>query len=176
LSAAAGACLTALAGAGPAAAELERWSGAAKPGFVLDALDAPRASLDAHVGDVVVVHFFATWCAPCVEEMAALERLAARRRDEPFGILAVDVGEVDARVRGFLAERPVSFPVLLDRDRRVTRAWGVWALPTSFVVDAAGDVALFAERDVPWDDPAVQLALDDLIESSPGVAPAQQRR
>jgi thiol-disulfide isomerase/thioredoxin len=140
------------------AAELAPWTGGAVPGLELDTLDHGRVVLADQPERPVIVHFFATWCAPCVEEMASLGRLAARRSD--LDILAVDVGEVDARVRSFFRERPVGFPVLLDRDRAATRAWGVVALPSSFVLDADLVPALFAGGDVDWDDPGVNAALD----------------
>jgi thiol-disulfide isomerase/thioredoxin len=145
------------------AAELLPWTGGEKPPLDLDALDGEGVSLADYAGRPVLVHFFATWCEPCVAEIAALERLAARRRGESFAVLAVDVGEVDARVRRFFAERPVSFPVLVDRDRAVTRAWEVVGLPTSFVLDAGHAVAFFAQGEVAWDDPAVDAALGGLL-------------
>ena len=93
-----------------------------------------RISLAAHGERVVLVHFFATWCEPCRAEMAALQRLAHRFAQRPFAILAVDVGEVDSRVRRFFESVPVTFPILLDRDKAVTKAWQVSTLPTTFVL------------------------------------------
>lgn len=149
------------------AAELAHWTGEPKPPLHLDSLDHGRISLDDHKGRVVLVHFFATWCEPCVEEMASLERLAVRRQREDLSILAVDVGEVDARVRTFFKRNPVSFPVLLDRDRAVIKAWQVKALPSSFILDSNLAPVLFVERDVDWDDPAVNSALDEVIKALP---------
>jgi thiol-disulfide isomerase/thioredoxin len=159
-----------LAANGAGAAELVPWAGGEKPALDLDALDGDGVSLADYAGRAVLVHFFATWCEPCVAEMAALERLAGRA--EPLVVLAVDVGEVDARVRRFFAGRPVSFPVLMDRDRTATRAWEVVALPTSFVLDADHAVAFFAEGDVAWDDPAADAALGGLL---PPPAAVRQR-
>ena len=119
-----------------------------------------------------MVHFFATWCEPCIEELGSLERLAARRHGKDLTILAVDVGEVDARVRSFFRKHPVSFPVLLDRDRAATKAWEIMALPTSFVLDPALSPILFVERDIDWDHRAVDFALDEATKFPAGGEPA----
>lgn len=151
-----------------AATGLSRWEGGPRPSLELDSLEHGRVSLQAAKGDAVLVHFFATWCEPCVPEMAALQRLAQSDRGRKLAILAVDVGELDARVRNFLKTRPVSFPVLLDRDRAATRTWQVKALPSSFIFDADLVPVLFAERDIDWDDPAVTATLDEVIGAQPG--------
>lgn len=153
--------------ASASSAELARWTGEPKPPLYLDSLDHGQISLEDHKGGAVLVHFFATWCEPCVEEMASLERLAVRRQGEELSILTVDVGEVDARVRNFFKRSPVSFPVLLDRDRAAIKAWQVKALPSSFILDSSLVPVLFAERDVDWDDPAVNSALDEVIKTLP---------
>jgi thiol-disulfide isomerase/thioredoxin len=93
------------------ATELSPWLEGDRPQFTLDSLAGERVSLAAHGDRVVLVHFFATWCEPCRAEMAALQRLADRFAQRPFAILAVDVGEVDSRVRKFFESVPVTFPI-----------------------------------------------------------------
>ncbi|MDR6755789.1 peroxiredoxin [Mycoplana sp. BE70] len=131
----------------------------------LDSLDGKRISLEDYRGQAVIVHFFATWCEPCVGELKSLERLAARRHGERLAILAVDVGEVDARVRSFFQKYPVSFPVLLDRDRTITKAWQVMALPTSFVLGPELSAVLFVKGELDWDNRDVDSALDETIKT-----------
>lgn len=124
-------------------------------------------------GRPVLVHFFATWCAPCREEMAGLRKLADRRGGSGFAVLAVDVGEVPVRVRRFFAADPVPFPVLLDEDRAALKAWKVVALPSSFVLDASHRLRLYADGPVDWDDPAADRLLDAALfdTSDPAAAP-----
>jgi len=123
----------------------------AKPSFGLAALGGGRVDLAAQTDRVVLVHFFATWCEPCRDEMARLQRLAARFANQPLAILAVDVGEPDPRVQRFFDANPVTFPILLDRDSAVARAWQVATLPTTVVLDRAHVARFVAVGDVDWD-------------------------
>lgn len=142
---------------------LAPWTGGLPPAFALDDLGGKRLQLEAFNGRVVLLHFFATWCEPCIPELASLQRLALASRETPLAIVAVDVGEVDLRVRAFFEKRPVDFPVLLDRDRAVAKAWDVTALPSTFVLDASLTPRLFVEGDLDWSQPDVTRALADLL-------------
>ncbi|WP_245516226.1 TlpA family protein disulfide reductase [Ancylobacter aquaticus] len=140
--------------------------GAGAPALSLPSLDHGRQDLAALKGRPVLVHFFATWCAPCREEMAGLSRLA-ERGTSGVAILAVDVGEVPVRVRRFFDARPVPFPVLLDEDRAALKAWKVAGLPASFVLDGTHALRLFADGPVDWDDPAAERQLTALMTDMP---------
>lgn len=150
----------------PPAGTLKAWTEGAQPLFALPDLQNETRTLENFAGKTVLVHFFATWCEPCVREMHSLQALAAAMRDRPFAIVAVDVAEVDLRVRAFFAKHPADFPVLLDRDRAVARAWQVSTLPTTFVLDADLAPRLFVEGDLDWSQPAIRSALETL--SPPG--------
>lgn len=138
--------------------ELRPWRSNAHAPLELDQLDGSRADLSAFRGRPVIIHFFATWCAPCIEEMASLNALAAKGEAAP-AVLVVNVGEVDTRVRNFFRQRPVVFPVLLDRDRSALKAWKVEGLPTSFVLDRDLKPALKTEEPLDWTDSSVTAAL-----------------
>lgn len=104
--------------------------------------------------------------------MRALHRgdgFAKRSRSEKGSpiILAVSVGEVDARVRNFFRDRPVAFPILLDRDRRAMKTWQVEGLPTSFLLDSDLKPALKAIEPLDWTSPAVAAALAALPATPP---------
>jgi peroxiredoxin len=148
---------------GVRAAEFAPPDEATKPSFTLDALAGHRIDLAKQNGRVVLVHFFATWCEPCRPEMAALQRLAERFAQRPLTILAVDVGEVDARVRRFFDTLPVTFPVLLDRDKAVTKAWKVAMLPTTYVLDRTLAPRFMVEGDFDWDRPDADRQLNALV-------------
>lgn len=125
------------------------WSGPAATLALADAWSV-RHPLAPNPTGVTIVHFFATWCEPCREELPALARLARRAGGEAR-VIAVSVAEPGPRVRRFLATNETGFPVLLDPDRSAARAWGVSVLPTSFVLDGALAPRLAAEESVAWD-------------------------
>lgn len=141
-------------GASPApAASFEPWIGGTPPAFALDRLEGGRLALSGTRGKAVLVHFFASWCEPCRAEVPALDRFASRWRSGGINVLAIAVADADPAVRRFLQRSPVTFPVLLDRDRSVAKAWGVDALPTTIALDATLTPRLVATGDVDWDDP-----------------------
>jgi thiol-disulfide isomerase/thioredoxin len=132
------------------AAELQRWSGGGQPAFSLPTIGGAAAALEAARGHVVLVHFFATWCEPCREELPALNRLAARAGGN-VTVLAIAVADADRSVQRFFATTPVDFPIMLDRDRAVAKAWNVATLPTTFVLDPDLRPRFVVETDYAWD-------------------------
>jgi thiol-disulfide isomerase/thioredoxin len=119
--------------------------------FVLDDLAGAHHELAKTRADMVLVHFFATWCEPCREELPALQRLVARSDASDISVLVVSVGEPDDRVRRFFAAMPLSLPVLLDRDRQVAKEWRVQTLPSTFVLNRELEPRLMVEGEFAWD-------------------------
>lgn len=130
---------------------LQPWRGGEKPSFVLQGLTGTEVSLATHRGRVVFVHFFATWCEPCREELPALQRLVERSTGQPVTVLAISVGEVEDRVRRFTEKIPINFPILLDRDRAIAKAWKVDSLPTTFILDTDLQPKFSVGADFAWD-------------------------
>jgi thiol-disulfide isomerase/thioredoxin len=139
---------------------------AALLGFVLSDLQNGTVDLGQYAGRVVLVHFFATWCEPCRAELASLTQLLDQHRDSKLIILGVNVAEGPTRVERFLETAPVNFPVLLDSDRTVSRAWDVSVLPTTFVLDRALAPRLWVEGDLDWSRPDVRAVLDRMTNES----------
>jgi peroxiredoxin len=157
-------CLAGLAHAtppadGPSLRQVLAAPDEAKPDFTLPDLSGSPLALREHAARIVLVHFFATWCEPCRDELASLAGVAGGPLSRRVSVIAVDVAEPPVRVRRFFASAPVPFPVVLDADRAVSRAWGVGILPTTFVLDAGLRPRLFVEGDVDWSRPDIQSAL-----------------
>jgi peroxiredoxin len=136
-----------------------------KPSFVLDDLTGARHDLSDSSGRLVLVHFFATWCEPCREELPALQRLLERSRESGLAIFAVSVGEPDARVRRFFEPMPTNFPIVLDRDRAASKTWRVQMLPTTYVLDRELKPRLVVEGEFHWD----RVTGEQLLDTAPPV-------
>ena len=152
-----------LAAAGAGAAEtLVPWTRGDTPPLVLRKPSGETVDLASLRGKVVLVNFWATWCAPCVEEMPALSRLRERLAPRGFEVLAVNQGEMPARVTAFTQRSGLDVRVVLDREKSVAKAWKVRALPTTFVVDAKGRIRLHAEGELDTG-PALEAAIAPLL-------------
>lgn len=117
----------------------EELSGPA-PGFSLMSRSGETVSLEDLKGQVVMINFWATWCAPCRREMPHLEALHQRYSDLGFTLLGVNVEENTSGVEKFLKETPVSFEVLYDPSNEVSALYDVVAMPSTVMVDREGNL------------------------------------
>jgi thiol-disulfide isomerase/thioredoxin len=111
--------------------------GATAPDFEWMGPDGQTVRLSTYRGRVVIVNFWATWCAPCREEMPALQRVAASEPD--VVVLEVDLMESGDKARSFLDSLGLDrLQPVLDTDGATTRRFGVLTLPSTFFVDRDG--------------------------------------
>ena len=125
-------------------------AGAARqPGFRLPALDGRRLGPSDFKGKVVVIDFWATWCGPCFLQADILHRVHQQYPKADVQFLAIDVGEDERTVRAFLDKRPIPYPVLLDREEKVSGDLGVVGFPTLLIIDRKGEVSYLRAGIVP---------------------------
>jgi peroxiredoxin len=105
--------------------------------FTLRDVQGQEWSLKSLRGKVVLVNFWATWCPPCRRELPDLSVLYERFRDHGFLILAITDEEV-SKVKPFLAQQKVSYPVLFDLGHKVKDLFGIDGIPQSLVYDREG--------------------------------------
>ncbi|MBS1853130.1 MAG: TlpA family protein disulfide reductase [Acidobacteria bacterium] len=108
-----------------------------KANFTLTALDGKKWTLKELQGKVVLVNFWATWCPPCRKEIPDLEVLYRRFENQGLVVLAIS-DEPEDKVKPFIAENKVTYPVLLDPDDNVHKLFDVEGIPHNFVYDRAG--------------------------------------
>ena len=110
------------------------------PDFVLHDVDGQPLGLADLRGKVVLLNFWATWCPPCKAEMPDLEALhRTYGADKDFVVLGVNVEEDPAAVKAFVEQQQLTFPIVLDRNSRVTtKLFGVRPLPSTYIIDRAG--------------------------------------
>jgi thiol-disulfide isomerase/thioredoxin len=112
--------------------------GAPAPPITLPVVGGGTSDLSADQGKVVLVNFWATWCEPCKSEMPALQQLADELRDQPFRLYSVDLQEDAPQIQDFEQQYGLRLYAVIDEDGTATRAYGVRALPSTFLVDQRG--------------------------------------
>ncbi len=119
--------------------------------FTLKDAANKKVNLKDFRGRVVMLNFWATWCGPCRDEMPSMEKLYKQFKDKGFVILAVASGEDAASVNRFYKQYNLTFPALIDPDYRVSDSYKVWALPTTYFINARGQIIGKAQGGRAWD-------------------------
>jgi peroxiredoxin len=133
--------------------------------FSLSTINGETITLSELEGKIVFLYFWTTWCGVCRDGMPSLEALHNRYVDTDFKIFAVNVMEGHSTVSDFMDENEFSFTVLLDENGRVSDNYGVQALPTSFIIDRNGMIAIRLLGGTDWDAPNVHNTLESLLDS-----------
>src|SRR5260370_29340730 len=122
------------------------------PSIPISDLNGAASSLERFRGKVVLLNFWATWCAPCVHELPTLDGLQAELGGETFTVIAVTVDRGgSAVVRSFLARDGLShLPVYLDAQGKLASALGSVGLPVTYVVGKGGQLEGSLVRPADW--------------------------
>lgn len=115
---------------------------------------------------VTVVNFWATWCPPCIREIPNLNGLRQQMSGKAFELISVNYAEDEKRVLEFLKQVNVEFPVLMDRDGRVSAQWKVLLFPSTFIIGPDGLIRYGVNGAIHWDSPEVVGALQHLLNGS----------
>ncbi|MDH7486022.1 MAG: TlpA disulfide reductase family protein [Anaerolineae bacterium] len=116
------------------AVELGRYA----PDFTLTDLNGEAVSLSDWRGQVVLLNFWASWCAPCRQEMPLLQATYSAYADDGLVVLAVNMGEEKRRVENFAADLALTFPVLTDEEITAGTLYRVRGAPTTYFIDRDG--------------------------------------
>ncbi|HEY8244263.1 MAG: TlpA family protein disulfide reductase [Vicinamibacteria bacterium] len=139
------------------------WSGGATPPLVLRDLDGREVRLDAYRGRTVIVNFWATWCAPCVEEMPSLMRLRDKFASRGLEVIAVNFQENAARIKPFMQRYGLEMPVVRDHDGSARTSWGVNVFPSSFVIGPDQKVAFVVVGEADWSGPPIEPRIRSIL-------------
>lgn len=115
-------------------------------------------------GKVLLVNFWATWCAPCREEMPSLDALQKAKGGDRFAVLTIASGRnTPTAITRFFDEAGVTdLPTLTDPSMGLARAFGVMAMPVSVLIDPEGNEIARMTGDADWSSPAAQALIDQL--------------
>ncbi len=128
--------------------------------WTLQTLGGQQVELDAYRGRVLFINMWASWCTPCVAEMANLERLRHSLQGDEIEFLLISP-EAPEPVERFVKRYGYDLPILLEVDK-MPAAFGLRALPTTYVVDRAGNIVLAHRGAANWDQDVVRAFLRSL--------------
>jgi peroxiredoxin len=114
--------------------------GEAAPDFALKSASGVNLRLSEYRGEVVMINFWATWCGPCRQEMPLLDDLYGRYQRVGFKLLGVNIDDDSNKAMEMVEELGVSFPVLFDADKSVSKRYQVEAMPVTLLIDRSGTV------------------------------------
>jgi peroxiredoxin len=114
------------------------------PDFALPGLNGGTVTLSSYRGKVVLVNFWGTWCEPCKEETPALQAAYKDLQQQGLEIIGVNLFSQetggDVAVREFLTPYGVTYPIALDSQGAIARAFQISPIPTSYFVDPSGNI------------------------------------
>ena len=124
------------------------------PDFSLLGVDGTVYDTENLQGKTWLINFWAVWCAPCLEELPALNRAWSQLEKEDVGMLAINIGEEPDAISTFLTENQlaIDFPIVIGDKIRSLSNWSGRALPHTVVVSPAGRVVYEAVGPREWDE------------------------
>ena len=114
--------------------------GRAAPDFTLPQLDGPPVTLAKLHGQIVVINFWASWCAECQAEQAALDQTWRRFQDSGVVVIGVNFEDGAGAARGYVRADDVAYPVVEDAGSKTALAYGLRGVPETFVVNRSGRI------------------------------------
>lgn len=142
-----------------------RVSKAGAADFTLATADGSVLRLSDLRGKVVMVDFWASWCGPCRQEAAALNRVYAAYSDAPVEFVGVNVWDTPDAAEVFLVEFGVAYPTGVDADGGIALEYGVRGIPEKFFIGADGSIRRKYVGPMPED--VLRRALDELVAEAP---------
>jgi len=122
------------------------------PQFTLTARSGGDLSLSQYKGQVVMLNFWASWCGPCRQEMPLLENIYKKYSKMGFTLIGVNVEPDSKAADEWLKQTPVSFPVIYDKDSKVSRAYDVAGMPSTVIIDRKGNIRMLHRGYKPGDE------------------------
>ncbi len=140
-------------------------AGSRAPDFSFELNASPSRLADLR-GKLVVLNFWATWCPPCVAEMASLNRLHRQLGPQGGIVLGVSVDEDGAAYEKFLRDQQVAFPTYRDPSKKIPGRYGTSMYPETYIIDRSGRIARKIIGPQTWDSPEMVSYLESLLRRS----------
>ena len=127
--------------------------GQCAPDFSLPDINGKTVKLSGHQGKVIFLNFWATWCKPCVDEMASMRHAYSKLKSKDFEMVAVSIdSEGFPAIKKFFGDQLPEFQLLLDQSHKVSHEYGTFKVPETYIIDKTGKVRDRVEGIREWDD------------------------
>ena len=134
------------------------------PEFLLSDPSGKTYTLSELQGSVVFVNFWATWCPPCIEEMPSLQNLYNGFKDKKeFRMVTILYKDDYAKAMAYLKQNNYALPVLIDREGKAAKAYGVTGVPETYIVDKQGVLREKVIGPADWNSTQVDSLISNLI-------------
>ena len=133
------------------------------PEFEAKQLDGSTFRLSDYRGNkAVLIDFWATWCPPCIDEIPTIKSIAETYRDQGLEVVGISLDRDEQALRDFVKEEKLSYVQVFDEDkaRTIAKSYGVWGIPSVFLVDKNGVINAMRLRGVRTET-AVKALLDN---------------
>jgi len=117
----------------------------------LQDLNGTSVDISDFKGKIVFLNFWATWCPTCVVEMPSMEKLHRKLNDKDFAVVTISIQDSVAAVKEFFEKNQLTFTALLDSFGNTPPAFGIRAIPTTFILDKNGRIIGRAMGPREWD-------------------------
>jgi len=135
----------------------------AAPTFTVTTLDGIQRTNAGYLGKVLLVHFWATWCIPCIDEMPTLQQMAQEFSNQGTAVLAIAVNDDPKAVQSFVDRTGVSFPIAIDPSGDAMTAWAAMGVPTTLILDRGGEIRNRITGPADWGGNAMSELLTTLV-------------
>ncbi|MDB6088931.1 MAG: thiol-disulfide isomerase-like protein [Gammaproteobacteria bacterium] len=122
------------------------------PQFTLGARGGREVNLAQYKGQVVMLNFWASWCGPCRQEMPLLENIYKKYNKLGFTLLGVNVEPDSKAADDWLKQTPVSFPILYDKESKVSKLYDGSGMPSTVIIDRKGNLRVLHHGYKPGDE------------------------
>lgn len=167
-------CLAAASYAAVAKTPGEVEIGQTLPEATLLGLNGPTRKLSEFRGRPLIINVWASWCAPCRQEMASLERLAWQDHAAKFAVIGISTDDYPEKARGLLKHTNATISHFIDRQLQLENMLGASRLPLTVLVDASGRVVEKVYGARQWDGPEARALIDKAFQRrTAGTLPAR---
>ena len=143
--------------------------GVTAPGFTLSSVAGNEINLEDYRGKFVFLNIWATWCAPCREEMPSMQSLYEKMAGTNFEMLALSIDAGKEEVAQFVEEFGLTFPVPLDPEQKISPQYKITGVPETFLIGPDGVVMHHIIGPGDWDSPETISAFSRLADATKDV-------